>query len=86
MEVHKNGSDGKEAACNVGDPGLIPGSGDHLEKNKRQPTPVLLPRKSHEQRSLEGYSPWSRKESDTTEQLTYTRAFNYTKLNELLEI
>ena len=27
MEVHKNGSDGKEAACNVGDPGLIPGWG-----------------------------------------------------------
>ena len=30
---------------------------------------VLLPGKSHGQRSLVGYSPWGRKESDTTEQL-----------------
>ena len=30
------------------------------------PTPVLLPGKSHGQRSLVGYSPWGRKESDTT--------------------
>ena len=28
--------------------------------------PVLLPGKCHGQRSLEGYSPWSGKESDTT--------------------
>ena len=32
-----------------------------------QPTPVFLPGKSHGQRSLGGYSPWGRKESDTTE-------------------
>ena len=32
-----------------------------------QPTPVLLPRESHGQRSLVGYSPWGRKEPDTTE-------------------
>ena len=30
------------------------------------PTPVLLPGKSHGRRSLVGYSPWGRKESDTT--------------------
>ena len=36
---------------------------------KWQPTPVLLPRKSHGQRSLAGYSPWGRKESDMTERL-----------------
>ena len=35
---------------------------------KWQPTPVSLPRKSHGQRSLVGYSPWGRKESDMTEQ------------------
>jgi len=28
---------------------------------------VLLPGESHGQRSLVGYSPWGRKESDTTE-------------------
>ena len=36
-------------------------------RRKWQPTPVFLPGKSHGQQSLEGYSPWSGKESDTTE-------------------
>ena len=31
------------------------------------PTPVFLPRESHGQRSLVGYSPWGRTELDTTE-------------------
>ena len=31
------------------------------------PTPVYLPGEFHGQRSLEGYSPWGRKESDMTE-------------------
>ena len=34
-----------------------------------QPTPVLLPGKSHGWRSLVGCSPWGRKESGTTERL-----------------
>ena len=40
-------------------------------KRRRQwhPTPVLLPGKSHGRRSLVGYSPWGREESDTTERL-----------------
>ena len=38
-------------------------------KRKWQPTPVILPGKSHSQRSLVGYSPWGRKEKDTTEWL-----------------
>jgi len=36
-----------------------------------QPTPVLLPGKSHGERGLVGYSPWGRKESDTTERLHF---------------
>ena len=36
-----------------------------------QPTPVLLPGKSHGWRSLEGCSPWGREESDTTERLHF---------------
>ena len=36
-----------------------------------QPTPVLLPGKSHGQRSLVGCSPWGLKESDTTERLHF---------------
>ena len=35
------------------------------------PTPVLLPGKSHGGRSLVGYSPWGREESDTTERLHF---------------
>ena len=42
-----------------------------LWRRKWQPTPVLLPGKSHEQRSLVGYSPWGCKEPDTTEQLHF---------------
>ena len=41
-------------------------------RKKWQPTPVFLPGESHGQRSLAGYSPWGRKESDTTERLTHT--------------
>ena len=36
-----------------------------------QPTPVLLPGKSHGQRSLVDYRPWDCKESDTTEHLHF---------------
>ena len=36
-----------------------------------EPTPVLLPGKSHGWRSLVGCSPWSHEESDTTEQLHF---------------
>ena len=35
-------------------------------RRKWQPTPVILPRKSHGQRNLAGYSPWGH---NTTEQL-----------------
>ena len=38
-------------------------------RRKWQPTPVFLPGESHGWRSLVGYSPWGRKESDTTEWL-----------------
>ena len=63
---------GKESACNVGDSGdvgLIPGSGRSPGGGNGNPlrysgleTPM--------DRSLVGHSPWGRKESDTTEQLT----------------
>ena len=36
-------------------------------RRKWQPTPVPLPGESHGQRSLVGYSPWGRKESDMIE-------------------
>ena len=46
-------------------------------------TPVLLPGKSHGQRSLVGYSPWGRKESDTTERLHFTSSISSTSIRTL---
>ena len=43
----------------------------HYRRRRWHPTPVLLPGKSHGQRSLVGCSPWSRKESDMTERLPF---------------
>ena len=42
----------------------------HIWRRKWQPTPVLLPGKSHGQRRLVSYSSWGLKESDMTKQLT----------------
>ena len=63
------GSDGKASAYNAGRPGFDPWVGKILWRRKWQSTPVLLPGKSHGQRSLVGYSLWGHKELDTTEQL-----------------
>ena len=46
---------------------LSSSSRDIFWRRKWQPTPVFLPGKSHGRRKLVGYSPWGRKESDTTE-------------------
>ena len=54
-----------------GRPGFSPWVGKSPWRRKWQSTPVLLPRKSHGQRSLAGYSPRGRKESDTTERLHF---------------
>ena len=52
---------------------LIKGSNKFIfteERRKWQPTPVFLLGEFHGQRSLAGYSPWFRRESKSTEQLT----------------
>ena len=41
-------------------------------RRKWQPTPVFLPEEFQGQRSLAGYSPWGRRELNTTELLTLT--------------
>ena len=57
-----------QSTYNVGSiPGFDPWVRKILWRRKWQPTPVLLPGKSHGWKSLVGYSPWGRKESDTTE-------------------
>ena len=55
---------GKESACSAEvarNEGLIPG------RRAWQPASVFLPRESHGQRSLAGYSPEGHKEPDTTQ-------------------
>ena len=50
---------------------FFPWVGNILWRKKWQPTPVLLPGKSHGRRSLEGYSPWGCRESEMTERLHF---------------
>ena len=56
-------------------PGYLTMSRDIFQRRQWQPTPVLLPGKSHGQRSLVGCSPWGREESDKTERLPFTFHF-----------
>ena len=51
------GSDGKESACNVGDPGSIAGSEKSPGKGNGNPLQYSCPENSHGQKSLVGYSP-----------------------------
>ena len=50
---------------------VIIGNSPLFRRGQWQPTPVLLPGKSHGRMSLVGCSPWGRKESDTTERLHF---------------
>ena len=63
-------SDCKESACNARRPRFDSWVQKMPWRREWLPTPVFLPRESHEQRSLAGYSPWVHKELDMTEQLT----------------
>ena len=63
------GSDGKESACSARDLGSIPGLGRSPEEGMATHSSILAG-KSHGERSLAGYSPWSCKELDTTERLS----------------
>ena len=59
----------KESACQCRRPkrqGLDPWVRKIPWRRAQQPTPVFLLGESHGQRSLVGYSPWGRKETDTT--------------------
>ena len=69
----KGGASGKEPACQCRRRqrcGLDPWVGKIPLTGAWQPTPVFLPGESCGGRSLVGYSPWGRTESDTTERLT----------------
>ena len=59
--------DSKEPTCTAGDLGSIPGLQRSPEGGHGNPLQFSGLENPHGQRSLAGYSPWGRKESDTTE-------------------
>ena len=61
------GSHGKEYTCNVEHLGLIPGLGISSGRGHGNPIQYSCLENPHAQRSLEGYSSWGHKESDTAE-------------------
>ena len=61
-------SDGKEFACNAGDLGSSPLS--ERSSGEGNGYPLQCSSLENPMDKLAGYSPWGRKESDTTEQLT----------------
>ena len=70
-------SAGKESACHSGNLGLIPGLGRApgssplvLLSGNGYPLKYSCLENSMEKRSLAGYNPWCRRESDMTKQLT----------------
>ena len=67
---------GKESTCQCRRHKFDPWVGKVPWRRKWQPTPVFLPGKSHGRRSLVGYSPWGRKESDTTKQLHFHSVYS----------
>ena len=61
------GSDGKGSSHSAGDPGAIPGLEISPGEGHGNPLHYSCLENSHGQRSWANYSPWGRKESDTTE-------------------
>ena len=71
------GSDGKSVCLQFGRPRFDPWVGKIPWRRKWQPTPVVLPGKFHGWRNVICYSPWGRKESDTTEGLVYSKRIQF---------
>ena len=61
------GSEGKESTCNVGDLGSIPELGRSPGEGNSNALQYSCLQNPRGQTTLVGYSPWGRKESDTTE-------------------
>ena len=65
------GSVSKEFACSAGDPNLIPGSGRSAGEGNGNPLQYSCLENPMDRRSPVVYSPWGRKESDTTERFHF---------------
>ena len=68
-----------ECSCSARDLGSIPGWGRSPGGGHGNPLQHSCLEKSQRQRSLASYSPWSHKESDTTEQLSHTHTHTHTQ-------
>ena len=66
------GSDGKESACNAGDPGSIPGLGRFPGEGNSYPLQHSCLENPMDRGAWQATVPWSHKVSGTTEQLTHT--------------
>ena len=64
------GSEGKESACNAGDLDSVPRLGRPPGEGHGNPLQYSCLENSQGQRSLEGCSPWGRKELDTSARLS----------------
>ena len=62
-------SDGKESACNAGDPGSILGSGRSPGERNGSALQYSCLENSKDRGALGVYSPWGLKKSDMTEQV-----------------
>ena len=76
MQGFPGGSDGKESACNVGDPGLIPRSGRSPGEENGNPLQYPYLQNSMDKGVLEGYSLWGHKELNMIERLTIHSDFS----------
>ena len=65
-----DGSDGKESACNEGDPGSTPESGRSPGEGNGNTLQYSCLENSMDRGAWWAYSPWSHKELDTTKCLT----------------
>ena len=70
MMTFPGSSAGKGSTHNVGDLGLIPGSGRSPGGGHGNPVQYSCPENPHGRSSLEDYCPWGHKEPDMTERLS----------------
>ena len=70
-------SDAKESSCNAGDPGSIPGSGRSPGEGNDYPLQYSCLENSMDRGAWQAiYSPWDRKESDTTKKLARSHFYS----------
>ena len=70
-------------ACNVGDPGLIPGSGRSPGEGNGNPLQHSCLENPTDGRSLIAYSPWGRKESDV---IDFTSLHNHVRTSPVAQM